>query len=50
MSFDQITQTSALGHPELATANKGEQILATATREVVRFVREFAARQPVRPN
>lgn len=50
VSFDQITQTGALGHPELATADKGEQILATATREVVRFVREFATWQPVRPN
>ncbi|MCS7055323.1 MAG: creatininase family protein [Thermoflexales bacterium] len=50
VSFDQITQTGALGHPELATADKGERILAAATREVVRFVREFATWQPVRPN
>lgn len=49
-SFDQITQTGALGHPELATADKGEQILSAATCEVVRFVREFAAWQPVVPN
>jgi creatinine amidohydrolase len=48
-SFDQITQTGALGHPELATADKGEEILATATREIVAFVREFATWQPVKP-
>ena len=40
----------ALGHPELATAEKGEAILSVATREVVRFVREFAAWQPIQPN
>jgi creatinine amidohydrolase len=46
-SFDQVTQTGALGHPELATAEKGEAILETATREVVAFVREFG-RWPAR--
>jgi len=49
-SFDQITQTGALGHPELATAEKGEHILSVVTREVVRFVREFAAWRPILPN
>ncbi len=49
-SFDQVTQTGALGHPELATADKGEEILSVATREVVAFVREFATWQPVQPN
>lgn len=46
-SFDQVTQTGALGHPELATAEKGEAILQAATREVVAFVREFG-RWPAR--
>jgi creatinine amidohydrolase len=46
-SFDQITHTGALGHPELATADKGEQIVQAATREVVAFVREFG-RWPAR--
>ena len=40
-SFEQITQTGALGHPERATAEKGEAIVQVATREVVAFVREF---------
>jgi creatinine amidohydrolase len=41
-SFDQVTQTGALGSPELATVEKGEQILQVAVREVVAFVREFS--------
>ena len=40
-SFDQITKSGALGHPETATVEKGEAILQVATREVVAFVREF---------
>ncbi len=46
-SFDQVTQDGALGHPELSTADKGEQILSVATREIVAFVREFATWTPV---
>jgi creatinine amidohydrolase len=46
-SFDQVTRTGALGHPELATADKGEQIVQAATREIVAFVREFG-RWPAR--
>ena len=49
-SFDQVTQDGALGHPELSTVDKGEQILAVATREVVAFLREFATWQPLKPN
>jgi creatinine amidohydrolase len=40
--FEQITETGALGHPELGSAEKGEALLAVATAEVVAFVREFA--------
>jgi creatinine amidohydrolase len=47
--FEQVTETGAFGHPELGTAEKGEQLLAVATREAVAFVREFAAWQPVTP-
>jgi creatinine amidohydrolase len=49
-SFAQFTQDGALGHPERATAEKGEQIIAMATREIVKFVREFATWQPLQPN
>jgi creatinine amidohydrolase len=44
--FHQYTQTGALGHPEKATAEKGEALFAVATREVIAFIREFAAWQP----
>ncbi len=48
--FHQYTQTGALGHPEKATAEKGEALFTTATREVVAFIREFATWQPPEPN
>lgn len=41
-AFDQITASGAMGHPENATVEKGEALLATAAGEVVAFVREFA--------
>jgi creatinine amidohydrolase len=40
-TFAQTSRTGALGHPELATAAKGEELFAVATREVVAFIREF---------
>lgn len=40
-SFDQITRTGALGHPELATPEKGEELFTTVTREVVALIREL---------
>jgi creatinine amidohydrolase len=40
-TFKQNSQTGALGHPELATPEKGEALFAAATREVVAFIREF---------
>ncbi|MDE2127624.1 MAG: creatininase family protein [Armatimonadetes bacterium] len=42
-AFDQLSKTGAFGHPELATAEKGEALFAAAAGEVVRFVCEFAA-------
>ncbi len=48
-AFDQLTASGALLHPELATAEKGEAILAATSREVVAFVREFAKWQPFAP-
>ncbi len=47
--FEQLSVTGAFGHPEIATTEKGEVLLATATREVVAFVREFAAWPAITP-
>ena len=41
-TFAQTSRTGALGHPELATAEKGEALFAAATHEVVAFIREFS--------
>lgn len=41
-AFDQLSVTGAFGHPEIATSEKGEALLAAAVSEVVAFVREFA--------
>lgn len=48
-SFEQLSVTGAFGRPDLATAAKGEQLFSVAAREVVAFVREFAAWQPIEP-
>lgn len=48
-TFEQRTASGALSHPELATADKGEALFATASGEVVAFVREFARWEPFAP-
>ena len=48
-SFEQLSRTGAFGHPEAATAAKGEELFAVATREIVALVREFATWQPIVP-
>jgi creatinine amidohydrolase len=48
-TFDHITETGALGHPEKATAEKGEALYQAATGEIVALVREFASWPLVRP-
>jgi creatinine amidohydrolase len=48
-TFDQLSQTGAIGHPELATAEKGEALFRAAAGEVVQFVREFATWPPIVP-
>jgi creatinine amidohydrolase len=45
-TFDQLSVTGAFGHPEIATAEKGEALFAAAAREVTAFVREFAGWTP----
>jgi creatinine amidohydrolase/Fe(II)-dependent formamide hydrolase-like protein len=47
--FHQYTRTGALGHPEKATAEKGEALYTVVTREVVALIREIAAWQPFDP-
>ena len=48
-TFDQLSDTGALGRPELATSEKGEALFEAAAGEVVAFVREFALWQDIRP-
>jgi creatinine amidohydrolase len=48
-TFEQVSRTGALGHPELATSEKGEALFATAAREVVALIREFATWQMPEP-
>jgi creatinine amidohydrolase len=48
-SFEQISVTGSIGHPERATAEQGEALFATAVGEIVRFVREFATWPVVEP-
>jgi creatinine amidohydrolase len=48
-TIEQGTASGAFGCPEEATPEKGEAILATATREIVAFIRDFATWEPVAP-
>jgi creatinine amidohydrolase len=48
-SFEQLSATGAFGHPEIATAEKGEALYAAAVAEIVAFVRDFATWQPIVP-
>jgi creatinine amidohydrolase len=40
-TFDQLSITGAFGHPEAATAEKGERLFDAAATQVVEFVHEF---------
>lgn len=48
--FDHLSATGAFGHPEFATAEKGETLLAVAVDKVVSFVREFATWTTLSPH
>jgi creatinine amidohydrolase len=48
-SFELTSRTGALGHPENATAEKGEEILQIAVRETVALIREMATWQVYEP-
>ena len=49
-TFDQLSETGALGHPETATAEKGEALFEAAAMEVATFVRELADWPEIRPS
>ncbi|MDP9352744.1 MAG: creatininase family protein [Chloroflexota bacterium] len=49
-AFNQLSMSGSFGHPEIATAEKGERLIATAVDEVVAFVREFACWPRVDPH
>lgn len=48
-AFEGLSETGALGHPETATAEKGEALFEAAAEEVAEFVREFARWPEIRP-
>ncbi|MGQ9904913.1 MAG: creatininase family protein [Anaerolineae bacterium] len=47
--FEHIARSGALGHPEIATAEKGEAIFEVAVKEIVALVREIAQWQALEP-
>jgi creatinine amidohydrolase len=47
--FEHISESGALGHPEQATAKKGEALFAVAVEQVVACVREVATWQALEP-
>jgi creatinine amidohydrolase len=47
--FEYKSETGALGHPELGSAEKGEAILQAGVEQVVAFVREIAEWPPIEP-
>jgi creatinine amidohydrolase len=48
--FEHISVTGAYGHPELATAEKGEALFAVAVDQVVACVREIASWPALAPH
>jgi creatinine amidohydrolase len=42
LPMEHMTETGALGRPDLATAEKGSRLLDTISTRVVEFVREFS--------
>jgi creatinine amidohydrolase len=49
-SFEQVSRTGAYGHPELASAEKGERLFEIAVREVVACVRDVATWDRIEPS
>jgi len=42
MSFHEVTKTGTIGHPDLASAEKGKRFLDGIVKDVTAFVDEFA--------
>ena len=40
--FDEVSKSGTVGHPELATAEKGREFLTRIVDDVTAFVDEFA--------
>jgi len=47
--YTHLSATGAFGHPELGTAEKGQDLLSVIVGEVVAFLREFSEWQPHEP-
>ena len=41
--FEEMSETGAIGHPDLASAEKGERFLSGISESVIDFVKDFAA-------
>ena len=48
--FEHTSVTGALGHPELATPEKGEELFAVAVEQVVACIRDVATWQAPEPS
>ena len=48
-SFDHLSESGALGHPERGTVEKGEALYLAAVEQVVACVWDIAAWQPFEP-
>jgi creatinine amidohydrolase len=48
--FEHTSITGALGHPELATPEKGEELFAVAVEQVVACIRDIATWQTAEPS
>ena len=48
--FEHITLHGGYGHPELATPEKGEEVLQVAVEQVVACVREMGTWQALEPS
>ena len=48
--FEHISETGALGHPELATPDKGEALFAVGVEQVIACIREIATWPPLEPH
>jgi creatinine amidohydrolase len=48
-SFDHVSETGAMGHPEAATPEKGKALIQLGVEQVVACIREIASWPPIEP-